>query len=38
MNDVLDGYIVACAVTHSGMKDIDDEAVPPGMPLAAKAK
>ena len=32
LNDVLDGYIVACAVVHFNMRDVEDVAAPPGMP------
>ena len=38
VNDVLDGYLVACAVTHLGMTTVDDEAVPPGLPKALREK
>ncbi len=37
VNDVLDGYILAAAVTHFKLKDFDDSPVPPGMPKSLEA-
>ena len=34
---MLDGYILATAVTHFKLKDFDDSPVPPGMPKSLEA-